>query len=60
MDDGGQDGAVAVIFRSTRTGADEAGYAAAADAMDVAARAQPGSLGVDVARVERSYRWRRG
>lgn len=50
MDDGSQGEAVAVIFRSTRTGEDEAGYAAAAAAMDALARAQPGFLGVDGAR----------
>lgn len=101
-------GLVAVIFQSTRTPGDEAGYAAAADAMDRLAAAQPGYRGVasardadgfgvtvswwaddavalawrdhpehaatreagrerwyssyriDVARIERSYEWRRG
>ncbi|MFZ5748589.1 MAG: antibiotic biosynthesis monooxygenase family protein [Pseudomonadota bacterium] len=40
-------GEVAVIFVSTRTGADAAGYAAAAEAMDLLAAAQPGYAGVD-------------
>lgn len=43
-------GLVAVIFRSTRNGADEAGYAAAADAMDRLAAAQPGYRGIASAR----------
>lgn len=43
-------GTVAVIFRSTRNGADEAGYAAAAEAMDRLAAAQPGYRGIDSVR----------
>ena len=43
-------GWVAVIFRSTRTGHDAAGYAAAADAMDRLAAAQPGYRGIASAR----------
>ncbi|WP_076070184.1 antibiotic biosynthesis monooxygenase [Sphingomonas montana] len=43
-------GAVAVIFVSRRTAEDPAGYAAAADAMDAAAAAMPGYLGVDAVR----------
>jgi len=43
-------GQVAVIFVSRRTAADEAGYAAAADAMDALAARQPGYRGVDSAR----------
>jgi heme-degrading monooxygenase HmoA len=41
---------VAVIFTSIRTEADDAGYAAMADAMDELARAQPGWLGIESAR----------
>lgn len=44
------EGAVAVIFVSTRTADDEEGYAEAADAMVRAARDQPGYLGIDSAR----------
>lgn len=43
-------GAVAVIFTSTRTDADAAGYGAAADAMEALAQTQPGYLGIDSAR----------
>ncbi len=39
-------GQIAVIFASTRNRTDEAGYAAAADAMDALAAAQPGYRGV--------------
>lgn len=38
-------GAVAVIFTSMRTDLDDAGYAAAADAMEGLAKSQPGYLG---------------
>ena len=44
--------AVAVIFVSERTLADDAGYALAADAMAGLAKAQSGYLGVDTARGE--------
>lgn len=43
-------GAIAVIFQSTRTGDDPAGYAAAADAMDALAARQPGFLAISAAR----------
>ena len=43
-------GVVAVIFRSTRNGEDEAGYAAAAEAMERLAATQPGYRGIDSAR----------
>lgn len=43
-------GEVAVIFTSWRNGADEAGYAAAAGAMEALARRQPGFRGVNSAR----------
>lgn len=43
-------GQIAVIFVSQRTDADAAGYAAAAEAMDRLAAAQPGYRGVDAAR----------
>ena len=43
-------GQIAVIFTSTRTDADDAGYAVAAAAMDVLAAAQPGYRGVDSVR----------
>lgn len=43
-------GAVAVIFVAQRTAADEAGYSAAAAAMDALAARQPGYLGIDSAR----------
>lgn len=45
-------GAVAVIFVSQRSAADPEGYAAAAEAMDRAASAFPGYLGVHSARGE--------
>jgi len=44
------DGAVAVIFISLRTDADDEGYARAAGAMERLAGAQPGYLGLDSAR----------
>jgi heme-degrading monooxygenase HmoA len=40
----------AVIFTSQRSQADDAGYAAMAEAMDALARRQPGFLGVESAR----------
>lgn len=40
----------AVVFSSTRTGADEAGYGEAAQRMVELAREQPGFLGVESAR----------
>lgn len=40
----------AVIFSNQRTGSDEAGYTAMADAMDRMARAQPGCLGLESTR----------
>lgn len=43
-------GAVAVIFISLRTDADDAGYARAAAAMERLASEQPGYLGLDSAR----------
>ena len=43
-------GQVAVVFASQRNRDDGAGYAVAADAMDVLAAAQPGYRGVDSAR----------
>lgn len=43
-------GMVAVIFVSHRTGADPAGYDAAAAAMDALAAVQPGYRGIDSAR----------
>jgi len=43
-------GQVAVIFVSQRTGADAAGYGAAAEAMAELAAAQPGYAGVDSVR----------
>jgi heme-degrading monooxygenase HmoA len=42
--------AIAVIFLSGRTGADEAGYGAAAQAMAEAASARDGYLGMDSVR----------
>jgi heme-degrading monooxygenase HmoA len=45
-------GQVAVIFTSRRTAADDAGYAAAAEAMDRLAAQQPGYRGVASARGE--------
>ena len=48
-------GQIAVIFTSTRTAADDAGYAAAADAMDALAAAQPGYRGVDSVRGADGY-----
>lgn len=47
---GSRTGQIAVIFAAWRTRVDEAGYAAAAAAMDALAAAQPGYLGVDAAR----------
>ena len=47
---GERTGAVAVIFTSQRTGADESGYAEAARAMEARAAMQPGYLGIDSAR----------
>ena len=41
---------IAVIFTSTRTSDDDAGYAAMADEMDVMARAQEGFVSVDSVR----------
>lgn len=41
---------IAVIFANQRTAQDEPGYAAAAEAMDALAAAQPGYRGVDSAR----------
>lgn len=41
---------IAVIFKSLRTPHDDAGYAAAAEAMDAEARRQPGYLGIDSVR----------
>jgi heme-degrading monooxygenase HmoA len=43
-------GAIAVIFLSGRTGADDTGYAAAAAAMEAAASMREGYLGIDSAR----------
>lgn len=43
-------GQIAVIFMSTRTGADAEGYAKAAEAMDMRAAAQPGYRGMESAR----------
>ncbi|WP_174285635.1 antibiotic biosynthesis monooxygenase [Sphingomonas bacterium] len=43
-------GRIAVIFASTRNRTDDAGYAAAAEAMDVLAAAQPGYCGIDSVR----------
>ena len=43
-------GSVAVIFVARRNGVDEEGYANAAAAMDRAAAAAPGYLGIDSAR----------
>ena len=43
-------GQIAVIFAATRSDVDDAGYAAAAAAMDALAAAQPGYRGVDSAR----------
>ena len=43
-------GRIAVIFLSRRTVRDDAGYAAAADAMDALAAEQPGYRGMDNAR----------
>jgi heme-degrading monooxygenase HmoA len=45
-------GQVAVIFRSHRTGADDAGYAHAATAMEMLAAHQPGYRGIDSVRGE--------
>ncbi len=43
-------GQTAVIFTNRRNGADEAGYAAAAAAMDARAALQPGYRGIDSVR----------
>lgn len=43
-------GTIAVIFVAQRTGADEAGYQAAAAAMDQLAAAQAGYVGIDSVR----------
>ena len=43
-------GQVAVIFTAWRSGADQAGYAAAAASMNALAAQQPGYRGVDTAR----------
>ena len=43
-------GAIAVIFLSGRTGADDAGYAAADEAMERAAAIRDGYLGIDSTR----------
>ena len=43
-------GEVAVIFSSQRTGQDQAGYDAAAAAMDALAARQPGYRGIETAR----------
>lgn len=45
-------GEVAVVFVSVRTDADATGYAAAANAMDLLAAAQPGYRGMETARGE--------
>jgi heme-degrading monooxygenase HmoA len=45
-------GAVAVIFVSLRTDADNAGYGEAAGRMEALANTQPGYLGIDSARGE--------
>lgn len=45
-------GTIAVIFASQRNGADAAGYAAAATAMDALAARQPGYRGVESVRGE--------
>ena len=45
-------GQIAVIFISQRTREDDAGYAAAAEAMDALAARQPGYAGIDSARGE--------
>ncbi|MGJ3649356.1 antibiotic biosynthesis monooxygenase family protein [Sphingomonas sp. GlSt437] len=47
---GGRTGDVAVIFMSVRTAQGEAGYGAAADAMEALAAAQPGYRGMENAR----------
>ena len=44
------DGEVAVIFTSIRSGADTAGYDAAATAMDALAARQPGYRGIESVR----------
>lgn len=41
---------IAVIFSSMRTDFDDAGYQAAAEAMDTLAKTQPGYLGIESAR----------
>jgi heme-degrading monooxygenase HmoA len=43
-------GAIAVVFLSGRTGADEAGYSAAATEMEQAAERMDGYLGIESAR----------
>lgn len=43
-------GQIVVIFLSRRTAADDAGYAAAAEAMDVLAKTQPGYRGIESTR----------
>jgi heme-degrading monooxygenase HmoA len=45
-----RNGQTAVIFVSQRTDVDDGGYAAAAEAMDRLAAAQPGYRGIDSAR----------
>ena len=48
-------GQIAVIFASTRNRIDDAGYAAAAAAMDALAAAQPGYCGMDSVRGADGY-----
>lgn len=48
-------GETAVIFMSVYTGADAEGYAAAAEAMERLAAAQPGYRGIESARGEDGY-----
>jgi heme-degrading monooxygenase HmoA len=45
-------GTIAVIFVAQRTDSDDAGYHAAAEAMDALAAAQPGYVGIDSVRRE--------
>jgi heme-degrading monooxygenase HmoA len=52
---GSRRGQVAVIFAAWRTRVDDAGYAAAAAAMDALAATQPGYRGVDAARVGNGF-----
>lgn len=47
---GRRTGQIAVIFASQRTGEDEGGYAAAAEAMVALAERQPGFAGIESAR----------